>query len=186
MSSKINDKILYFRMKQKNKDAFIKGYDLYLDDIYRFIYFKVGNKEEAEDLTSSVFLKTWNYIQSNDLKSFKTFRALLYKIARNAVIDHYRVTSKKQNISYDGEEGFDIADDKKDYLQDMETKNDYDDITKHMMGLKDEYREIIILKYLNELSISEIAEVLDKKKGNVRVLIHRAEKALKDIVKKNK
>ncbi|OGF27743.1 hypothetical protein A2331_06575 [Candidatus Falkowbacteria bacterium RIFOXYB2_FULL_34_18] len=185
MSSKINDKTLYFRMKQKDKEAFISAYDSYLNDIYRFIYFKVGNREEAEDLTSSVFLKTWNYIQDNNLKSYKTLKALLYRIARNAVIDHYRQKSKRQDISYDAELGFDVEDEKQDNLQKMEMIDSYQEIEEHMKELKDEYREIIVLKYINELSISEIAEVLDKKKGNVRVLIHRAETALKEIVKKN-
>src|SRR3989339_293021 len=120
MSSKINDKTLYFRMKQKDKEAFISAYDSYLNDIYRFIYFKVGNREEAEDLTSSVFLKTWNYIQDNNLKSYKTLKALLYRIARNAVIDHYRQKSKRQDISYDAELGFDVEDEKQDNLQKME------------------------------------------------------------------
>ena len=75
----IKDKILYSRLKQKDKEAFIKAYDIYTDNIYRFIYFKVRGKEEAEDLTSQVFLKTWDYIQNNTLDQ-KTLKSLLYKM----------------------------------------------------------------------------------------------------------
>ncbi len=99
----LSDKILYLQLQDKDKAAFIKAYDLHSDDIYRFIFFKVGRKEEAEDLTSLVFLKAWDHIQNNQLKDFKSLKALFYKISRNAVIDHYRKQSQRQEISLDQE-----------------------------------------------------------------------------------
>lgn len=179
----LNDKILYLRLQDKDKEAFIKAYDLYLDSIYRFIFFKVGSKEEAEDLTSSVFLKTWDYIQTNKLKEFKTLKSLLYKVARNTVIDHYRKQSQRQEVSLDqGEEmTIDVVDEKADPIGAFELAADYESLEKKLSELKDEYREIILLKYVDELSIAEIANVLNKSQGNVRVLIFRAVNALKKI-----
>lgn len=178
----LNDKILYLRLQDKDKEAFVKAYDLYLDSIYRFIFFKVGNKEEAEDLTSSVFLKTWDYIQTNKLKEFKTLKALLYKVARNTVIDYYRKQNQRQEISLDqGEDIVDVIDEKANPVSEVELSFDFKSLEKKLNELKDEYREIILLKYVDELSIAEIASVLNKSQGNVRVLIFRAVNALKKI-----
>ena len=184
MSAKrIKDKILYLRLKQKDKDAFIKAYDSYIDDIYRFIYFKVGSKEDAEDITSQVFLKSWDYIQNNNLLEYKTIKAFFYRVARNTVIDHYRDKSNQKNISINNKESLiDIIDEKVDLSGEMDLKSDIKNIQQAMQELKDEYREVLLLRYINELSVKEIAEILDKSKGNVRVLIFRAIKALKNIV----
>ena len=160
---------------------------MYLEDIYRFVYFKVGNKEDAEDLTSAVFLKTWDYIQNNSLKDYKTLKSLFYKIARNSVIDHYRKKSQQQSVSLDCDiKTMETAYDKQDLAKRVELADDLRIVEKTMLELKDEYREVIILKYINELSISEIAKILDKSKGNVRVLIFRALNALRELAgKKN-
>ena len=183
MSAKrIKDKILYLRLKQKDKDAFIKAYDSYIDDIYRFIYFKVGSREDAEDLTSQVFLKSWDYIQNN-LLDHKTVKAFFYRVARNIVIDYYRDKSTQDNISINGKEiPIDIIDEKTNLNKEVDLKIDIKNLQQAMKELKDEYREVLMLRYINELSIKEIAEIVDKNKGNVRVLIFRAIKALKNIV----
>ena len=185
MSAKrIKDKILYLRLKQKDKDAFVKAYDSYIDDIYRFIYFKVGNKEDAEDITSQVFLKSWDYIQNNNLLEYKTIKPFFYRVARNIIIDHYRDKSDKENISINNEENrIDIIDEKIDLNKEVDLKNDIKNLQEAMRELKNEYREVLLLRYINELSVKEIAEILEKSKGNVRVLIYRAIKALKNIVK---
>ena len=184
MSAKrIKDKILYLRLKQKDKDAFVKAYDSYIDDIYRFIYFKVGSKEDAEDITSQVFLKSWDYIQNNNLLEYKTIKPFFYKVARNIIIDYYRSKSDKENISINNEENrIDIIDEKIDLNKEVDLKNDIKNLQEAMQELKNEYREVLLLRYINELSVKEIAVILEKNKGNVRVLIYRAIKALKNIV----
>jgi len=179
---KFSENFLYTKIKQKDKESFMKAYDLYVDDIYRFISFKVKTKEEAEDISSQVFLKVWNHIRENSVKEFKTLRALLYTTARNAVIDHYRKDSLKDEVSYDAfSENFETVDKKQDILKQAEVSSDYENLLKKMSELKDEYSEVLLLKYVNELSIVEIAKIMDKSKGNIRVLIYRAVKALKKI-----
>ncbi|OIO08665.1 hypothetical protein CO115_01110 [Candidatus Falkowbacteria bacterium CG_4_9_14_3_um_filter_36_9] len=182
-ASKIQEKILFSRLKGKDKDAFVKVYDLYLDNIYRFIYFKIGNETEAQDLTSTVFLKAWNYIQSKGIAEYKTLKSLIYKIARNTVIDHYRKNQNVNSISIDGERGnTDIEDKKQDIARNVEIKSDYNLIQKKLLDLKDEYREVIILYYIEEMSVGEISKILDKSRGNIRVLVFRALKALKELI----
>jgi len=175
------EKVLYSKLKKKDKEAFINAYDLYLDHIYRFIFFKVKEKEEAEDLTSHVFLKTWDYIQNNKLSDYKTLKSLLYKVARNTVIDHYRKTSQQANIELDSAETIGAIDRKQDIISKLELTSDLESIMENLMELKVEYREVILLKYINELSVAEIADILEKSRGNTRVLIFRALKALRAI-----
>lgn len=178
---KPDEKKLFSEIKRRNHESFITAYDLYVDDIYRFIYFKVGDAEEAQDLTSTVFLKTWNYIQENNLKDFKTLRALIYKVARNSVIDYYRKNLKHERVAIDDENlGIDLPDGKPDLLKEAEINFDYGVMEDKLKNIKDEYREVVVLRYVNELSISEIAKVIDKSKGNVRVIISRALKSLRE------
>ncbi len=179
-----SDNAKHTATRDKKKEVFVNAYDEHFDKIYRFIYFKVGNMEEAQDLTSSTFLKAWNYIKDNKVRN-KTLRALIYKIARNTVIDFYRSKSAggQNNAAVDTlGRAINIADEKQDLVRQMELASDMSLVEKGMMELKDEYREIIILRFTEELSISEIAGILDKSKGNVRVLAYRALKALREII----
>jgi RNA polymerase sigma-70 factor, ECF subfamily len=182
---KFKDKVIYYRLGKKDKDAFVGAYDLYLNDIYRFIYFKISNKEEAEDIASQTFLKSWNHVQNNEISDYNTLKSLFYKVARNLVIDHYRKKSDKNNISLERGDGevMDLVDHSQDAHEKIEISTEFENLEDMMKELKDDYREVIILRYVNELSISEIADVLDKKKGTVRVLVHRAIQALKKISK---
>ena len=184
-AGKLNDKLLYLRLTKKDKEAFVKTYDLYFDQIYRFVYFKVSSREEAEDLTSIVFLKTWGYVQDKSIKDYNTLKSLLYKVARNSVIDHYRKkSSQAEQLSIDsGKMEIDLPDTNQDIHKNLEIADDYSQIKESLLELKEEYREIIVMRYVNELSIKEIALSLNKNRGNVRVTLYRALKALRNIVK---
>jgi len=181
---KFKEKILLLRLKKKDPDAFAQIYDLYVTPIYRFIYFKVSTHQDAEDLTSEVFLRTWNYIVENDEEIFN-LRALLYRTARNLVIDLYR---KRARVDLVREEEvlLNIEDDRQQsLLSEIETRSDMKNIEMFLRKMKDEYREIIILRFIEEFSIDEISKILDKSKGAVRVLIHRALNVLRDLIQKN-
>jgi len=183
LAKKYQEKKTISRLKNKDKEVFIKVYDDFADDIYRFVYFKVGRIEEAKDLTSMVFLKTWNHIQNNTLTSADTLRALIYKIARTSIVDYYRETGSKLEISLDDEANhIDLPDEKRNLSADLDKNTDLERIKSKLPYLKEEYREIIVLKFINDLEIEEISDVTGKSKGNVRVLLHRALNALKDLV----
>ncbi len=179
----IEEKILFSRLKNKDKQAFIKAYDLYIDKIYRFVLFKIGDSEEAKDLTSAIFLKTWNYIRGNNLVDYKTLKSLIYKIARNAIIDHYRKSNLlNRTLINDSASQLEIIDEKQNIMRQAEISSDFKDLEIKLMRLKDGYREIIILRFIEGLSIAEIAEILNKSKSNVRVLTHRALEALRKLM----
>jgi len=185
---KIQEKAIYSSLLKKDREAFVRAYDLYVDKIYRYVYFKVGKKEEAQDLTSEVFLKAWNYIQDNQISNYKTLKALFYKIARNLVIDYYRKKSNKESISLENEiVAINIADENQNIFEKINISSEVEEVLKRMSELKDEYREALALRYIDELSITEISEILEKTKGNTRVLVFRALKTLKEnLLEKNK
>ncbi|MFC1598723.1 RNA polymerase sigma factor [Patescibacteria group bacterium] len=175
----LKEKYLLLQAKNKDSDAYSQVYDLYIDKIYRFIFFKVNNKEDVQDLTSEVFLKVWQYII--DGKQIKNLNAFFYQVARNLVIDYYRKSSQK-DIPID--EPANIAQDRLaiDEIKKIEAKIQFEKIEIKLGELKDEYREVIILRYIEGLSMIEIADIIGKKKGNVRVILYRALNTLKELM----
>ena len=183
-SSKFQEKLLLLRLRKKDPEAFAQIYDLYVTPIYRFIYFKVATRQDAEDLTSEVFLKIWQYITETE-EVIENLRALLYRTARNLVIDSYRQKARK-DVTQDTEILLNIKDERQQsLLSQIENQFEMKNIEKVLRRLKDEYREIIILRFIEELSITEIADILDKSKGSVRVLLHRALKVLRELLKQD-
>ncbi len=173
--------LLYKIVTQKDAEAFGILYNTYIERIYRFVYFKIGNKEEAEDATNDIFLRTWNYLINTPHKRVQSLSGLLYGIARNTIIDIYRDRAKKQMIHLPVEELESIASEGS-ILDRLQIDQDASMVEKHLRLLKQEYQEVILLHYIEELSIHEIAEMLGKKPLNVRVLLHRAIKKLKTLV----
>ncbi len=176
----------FYRLRRKNKEAFLEVYDRYAGDIYRFVYFKVSNVEEAKDITSAVFLKAWNSLRDNEIGESKSLAAYLYKIARNCIIDHYRQKKPTSSIERDtGESLPELKDDNQNLARQTEINSDMTIVYAKLNELKGEYKEVIILKYINELSLSEIASITGKSRNNVRVIAHRALKALKGLMEED-
>lgn len=178
--------LLYKIVTKKDAEAFGILYNTYIERIYRFVYFKIGNKEEAEDATNDIFLRTWNYLINNEQqKRVESLSGLLYGIARNTIIDIYRERAKKQMVHMEKDE-LEALEGENSLLHDIEIKQNTLLVEKHLRALKQEYQEVILLHYIEELSISEIAQMLNKKPLNVRVLLHRAVRKLKTLVDENK
>jgi len=193
----LKEKYFFLKLRvAKDPDAFGELYNIYVDQIFRFIYFKVSRKEEAEDLTAEVFLKTWQYINEEKAKKIDNLKAFLYQTARNSVIDFYRKKNPTENLFIEQKNENDemeenwsrneIVDSKKNPLEEMQLNSDVEGVKKALQKLKEEYREAILLKFVEEMSISEIANILGKKKGAVRVLLHRAIQSLRTVLEVNK
>lgn len=183
MRSRLKEKFLLFRIRaKKDPEAFGEIYDAYVKQIYRFIYFKVPSAEQAEDLTSDAFLKAWHYLKEK--RDVPNLQALLYSVARSVVIDWYRAAAAERgNVSYDDAPASELADEGSEKLiREVDMKFDTTLVLEKLRGLKDEYREVVILKYLDELTTGEIAAILGKTPANVRVLVHRATKALEGAI----
>lgn len=179
---KLKENNLKERLKNRDQVAFEELYDKNINDIYRFIYFKIGKKDEASDLSSLVFLKTWEHIQKNKISDNQTLRALVYKIARNVVVDYYR-NRRPESLSLDDENNrIEVVDEEYNLETEIGVKGEYEKLMVKIMELKNEYREILIMRFVNDLSLEEIADITGKKKINIRVLLHRAIKALKEMI----
>ena len=187
MSRSLKEQYLFLKLRAtRDPEVFGKLYDIYVDQIYRFIYFKVGRKEEAEDLTGDVFLKTWQYINEMGSEVIDNLRAFLYQTARNAVIDFYRSRDQKEFVALPQEQedderpALEIVDEKQDLVEKIELASDLEEVKKALKKIREEYREVIILRFVEEMSVKETAEILGKSEGAVRVLLHRAVAALKE------
>ncbi|MFA5386751.1 MAG: RNA polymerase sigma factor [Candidatus Paceibacterota bacterium] len=169
-----------------DRNEFSKFYDQNIDKVFRFIYLRVDSSETAQDLTSLVFLKFWQNISlRNDLqkKSKKTIsnpRAFLFQIARNQIIDFYRQKNKNP-LSLDGlGELADFKSLKPVFEEMIELNMEMERIKKALKAINPLYADVIIWRYVEDLSNQEIAQILKKREGNVRVLLHRALEALKE------
>jgi len=187
MKQRLKEKTLLFRVRtRQDADAYAKLYDLYVEKIYRFVYLKLSNKEEAEDITSDIFLKTWQYLidpeQGKDIKSFSGF---IYQMARNKIIDVYRSRSRRKEDSIDIDIHIHIES-KDNNFEKIEQKHDAEIILKLIKQLKQEYQEILVLKYVEDMSTKEIANILGKTTTSVRVTMHRALKKLKQLSESKK
>ena len=186
MSHLLQEKLLLYQIRiKKDPEAFAKIYDLYARRIYRFVYFKVSSEEEAQDITADAFLKAWQYLLDEKGREVKHLNALLYSIARNRVIDHYRSRAARETVPLIEEAEELISDDRLEQEK-AEARIDTQFLEKHLRLLKDEYREVLVMKFLDEMDNAEISRILGKQPGNVRVLVHRATEALRDLVSRQK
>lgn len=178
MKKQIQENLLLYRVRVKNDtSAFSEIYDTYVVSIYRFVYLKVSHKQDAEDITSDVFLKAWAYLTNTKNKEISSLRGLLYTIARNKVIDFYRDRAKKQEKEQDLD--IHIATDS-DVVKKLQMTQEVEQILSLVKSLKQEYQEVVLLKYIEEYSTADIAKITGKSKASVRVTLHRAMKKLKE------
>lgn len=182
-----NEKKLVYRVRvHKDTEAFGELYDRYVSKIYRFIYLKVSHKEEAEDIASDVFLKTWNYltdVQREADKEIESFSGLIYTIARTSLIDFFRSRARRKECTIEVLEA--VAHDG-NIEESTAREQEVEVVLKNLKMMKREYQEIIVLKYIEELSTTEISYILDKSKVSIRVTLHRALKILKKMIEEKK
>lgn len=162
-------------MSQLQK-KFGKIYNQYIERIYRFIFLKVNSQEITEDLCSEVFTRGWSAFQDKKC-DIKNIQAFLYQIARNLIVDHYREKGQARLVSADD---VPITDSGQDLEEKARLMSDIDRVKTGLANLNEDYREVIVWYYLDELKVPEIAKILDKSEEAVRVQIHRALKALKN------
>jgi len=156
------------------RKTFSKIYDQYIDKIYRFIFLKVNSQEIAQDLTSETFLRGWEAFKNEEIENIQAF---LYQIARNLVTDHYREKGKAQVVSA---EYWEVADPGQNLEEKSLLESDIDNIRTALVSLKEEYQDVIIWHYLDDLPIPEVAKLLGRTEEATRVLLHRALKALRE------
>ena len=180
------DALVNKRIKQVLKgdqNAYADIVNLYQHKLYQICYRMLGNKQEAEDIAQEAFVRAYINLHSYDQK--RKFSTWLYRIATNLCID--RIRKKKPDYYLDAEvagtDGLDMysqiaADEKlpEDVVAQMELQ---ERIQYEISRLPDKYRSVIVLKYIEELSLQEISEILDMPLGTVKTRIHRGREALR-------
>jgi RNA polymerase sigma-70 factor (ECF subfamily) len=180
------DKIVKKRIKQVLKgdqEAYGEIVEIYKNSVYQLCYRMLGNRHEAEDIAQEAFLRAYVNIKSfnQDLK----FSTWLFRIATNLCID--RMRKKKPDYYLDAEvagtEGLTM------YSQvtsntplpetEVESQELQETVHKEIQKLPEKYRSAIILKYIEDLSLNEISEILDLPLGTVKTRIHRGREALR-------
>jgi len=150
-------------------------YDKYVKKVYLFVYLKVSSQEIAEDITSRVFAQSWNKFRLN--QDIENPRAYIYRVARNEVVNYYREKSKLKIVST---ESIEISGPEPKIEQETQAKSEIQDIKKAVSLLKDDYQNVVIWHYLDDLPIKEIAGIMEKPEGTVRVMLHRALKEVRN------
>jgi RNA polymerase sigma-70 factor (ECF subfamily) len=162
------------KSQKGDSEAFAELYEHFVTPIYRYIFFKV-KKEDVEDLTETLFLKAWENIKKYKKKKKTNFKSWIYRIAHNLVVDHYRLT--REHSSLDPR----IKETKREAnpIDKADLNINNENLKLAISKLKKNYQQVLILKFINELSNEEISKILKKSEGSIRILQFRALKALK-------
>lgn len=159
--------------KKGDKNAFGILYQEYLTPIFRYLYARLGSRQEAEDLSQVVFIKAWQAIKNFHFQK-KPILSWLYTIARHSLIDFTRKKKEilSENIRIIEPDNFSNID---------EVRQEKFKTIKQAIGkLNPNHQEIIILKFIEEKSNKEIAQLLNKREDAVRAMSHRAIKSLRE------
>lgn len=177
MQKELPDLAVLVKLSQRgDKEAYGKIYRFYVERIYRFVYYLIGNQPVAEDITQVTFLRLWKNLPS--LSTHKgTFQAYAYTTARNLVIDWQR---KKKDVSLDAAAQLEEADTNTDSLIIQEEAKQLHHV---LASLPSEDRQLVSLRYFEELSYSDIAKIIGKNEGSIRVKLHRILAMLKNKLK---
>ena len=160
---------------ERSKKEFLAAYDAYADAIYRHIYFRVYSKHRAEELAQETFAKTWEYVR--DGREVENLRAFLYRVATNLVIDESR---KKKEDSLDALlEDSDAHEPRVDGRVDAERQILLRQVLEMMHALDDDEREILTLRYVDDLDPKDIGALLGITPNNASVRLNRAMQSLK-------
>ena len=160
-----------------NVEAFGELYTYHVRKIYRYVYYQVHEKERAEDITQEVFLKAWKAIGSCKGKE-KTFSSWLYRIAHNLIIDKLRKRQKQSTREAD------LPEEIRDTSDGMEISLEQRDLLKVIDVLSPNQRQVILMKFIEDMDNQEIAETMGKSTGAIRILQMRALETLRKTLSK--
>lgn len=159
--------------------ALTELYERYEARIYSYIYRRTGNEQLAEDLVSKVFLKMMEAIRT-DKAWHSSFSGWLYRIAHNAVIDHYRERDRRQDTALEDTHTSQATEHNPVIM--AENSLDAERLRVAISRLTEEQAEVVTLRFLEEYTISEVAEMLGKTEGAIKALQYRAVATLRQLL----
>lgn len=175
---RLKEAFLLSRIRSGDQAAFVETYELFAPKIYRHALFKTSSPEAAEDVLSETFLKAWEYVREH-AGEVRHLRAFLYRIADNLIIDFYRKRAKSAvPLTEEMEETLPVD---ARIAESADRALAGEAMAAMLKRLRSETRELLVMRYIDDLSIGEIAELTGKKKNAVYVALHRAVKELKHL-----
>ncbi|MBX4187960.1 MAG: RNA polymerase sigma factor [Candidatus Doudnabacteria bacterium] len=160
-----------------DRESFGKIYDIFSDKIFNFILYRVRNKQTAEDILQTVFLKAWNNLPKYSPTNRAKFSTWLFQIANFTVIDYWR--TKKDTIEIDKLENL------SQFAVEPKLYENYKFLWGALEQLPSDYQLVLRLRFIDDLSVTEAAWAMNRSEVGIRVLQHRALKALRNILIKN-
>jgi RNA polymerase sigma-70 factor (ECF subfamily) len=156
-----------------------KLYDQYSNRIYSYVYHRVGQAELAEDLTGQTFMRMLEAVGEGQAWH-TSFSGWLYRIAHNLVVDHYRRNRRTDFVEVEEATFVSSADD--DPLHLVESRLERERLHSALQQLTEEQAQVITLRFLDELSITEVATIMEKSEGAIKALQYRAVLALRRVM----
>ncbi len=179
--SERTDEVLLSRALEGDRGAFGLLYERYLNSLYRYIFYRTGDPKDAEDLTEMTFLKAWEQLPALRRRDpIRNFRAWIFRISHNLVVDHYRTRRKAIPLEWDaklaaeGEEPAELA----------EASEERQRLAGAIRQLDPLLQQVIVARFINTLSHAETAKIVGRSEGHVRVLQYRALKKLRHFLDK--
>jgi RNA polymerase sigma-70 factor (ECF subfamily) len=160
---------------KRDAHAFGVLYERYYGRVYRYVYHRVDGVADAEDITALVFMKALEALPSYQ-PGPNGFAPWLFRITRNAVVDHYRRRKRHDGIDAIEHETGD------DPVVDVLHQERRDELHRLIQHLSDEQRDVILLRYSADLTFGEIAATMKKKEPAIRMLLHRGLRKLKTVM----
>ena len=177
----MNEILLISRARGGDREAFGALVEQYRDNVYRLAYRMCGNAYDADEAAQEAFVAAWRALPN--FRGDAKFSTWLYRLTTNAAIDVMRREKRHQTVG-DGEM-MDLADDADSPQETVERTEQQEAVQKALATLSEEYREVLLLRYMEELDYAEIADVLQLPSGTVKSRINRAKAALKTALLKS-
>ena len=169
---------LVSKVQQGDQTAFSELYDEYVDRIYAFIRIKAFGSNEVEDILQEVFIKAWNGCPTLKLEDLN-FSAWLYKIASNTLNDYYRKKYRDPQVVGLEQAQETVSD--SNSTDETNSNINLEILKANLDKLSDEYKQVIELRFFQEFSVKETAQILNKNSVTIRVWQHRAIKELEHL-----
>ena len=173
------------RRAKTDRDAFGQLYERHVASIYRYVYYRVGNVEDAEDLTARVFARALKHIPTYNDRGVP-FTAWLYRIAHNVVANFHRDNSRHPNVPLDEVDVLGASATHEAHETDhdgrIDSERERDRLLCAMRKLPEERQHLIVLKFVEQMQNAEIGQIMNRSEGAIKSLYHRTLLQLREIM----
>ncbi len=175
------DDVSLARQARQNPEAFGVLYERYVGAIYRYVYYRVGNIEDAEDLTARVFMRALKHVHNYHDRGVP-FSAWLYRIAHNVVANFHRDNRRHPSVPLDDAqmELHDVHHDDADSKIDVDWQRDR--LIRAIRLLPEDRQQLVVLKFVEQMQNAEIGQIMNRSEGAVKSLYHRTLAQLREVL----